>query len=335
MFSTILAPLQLSSNMMAVLALALFFFILMVVFYLSAQKERTKVAELKKGLDDEKTARAEAELKAKEVEALQTQLETERKARQTAEQTIREVRDEVEEKRRLLDEVQQREESSRKARELAEQKVREANEEAERKAREDAEERARDLAARKAKEETERKAREDAARKAKEETERKAREVAARKTKPEEEQRTPTPQATEEKKSPRTVAPVTTPPREGTTKILLVEDSSTMRTIFKLVFSETGYVLTAVEDGKSALAKAREMKPDIIFADLTLEDKDGYQVCQEIRAEPEFQNTPVVILHGPQVEYDEAKAKSVGATSGMAKPFETQALIDRVSTLLA
>jgi CheY-like chemotaxis protein len=90
-----------------------------------------------------------------------------------------------------------------------------------------------------------------------------------------------------------------------------------------------------VERGSDALPKARELCPDVVIADLSLSDKDGYEICRELRADDALGAVPVLLLHGPAVEYDAGKADAVRASGEVAKPFESTALLEKVSALAA
>jgi CheY-like chemotaxis protein len=105
-----------------------------------------------------------------------------------------------------------------------------------------------------------------------------------------------------------------------------------MRQAVEMVLREDCAV-TAVASGNEALPTAKAMHPDIVIADLSLEDKDGYQICQELKADGQLAGVPVLLLYGPSVTYDEAKAQAVQASDALAKPFATQELIDKVLTL--
>ncbi|MCA9666086.1 MAG: response regulator, partial [Myxococcales bacterium] len=113
-------------------------------------------------------------------------------------------------------------------------------------------------------------------------------------------------------------------------KILLAEDSVTMQKVVQMTFSAEDYSVTAVSTVDEALARAKEVQPDIVIADLSMSGKNGYDLCQALK---NGGNVPVLLLHGSAAPIDAGKAQSVGADGDLAKPFETQALIDKVSEL--
>ncbi|MFZ5785731.1 MAG: response regulator, partial [Acidobacteriota bacterium] len=118
-------------------------------------------------------------------------------------------------------------------------------------------------------------------------------------------------------------------------KILLADDSATMRKVFEMTFAAEDVTITAVASGAEALSRAREMRPDVVVADLSMPGKNGYDICAELKADPALAGIPVLILHGSSVSFDQAKADAVKAAGAIAKPFETQALIEKVEALTA
>jgi CheY-like chemotaxis protein len=118
-------------------------------------------------------------------------------------------------------------------------------------------------------------------------------------------------------------------------KILLADDSVTMRKVFEMTFAAEDVTITAVASGAEAISRAREMKPDVVVADLSMPGKNGYDVCAELKADPALSGIPVLILHGSSAGFDQAKADAVKAAGAIAKPFETQALIEKLEELTA
>ena len=106
-----------------------------------------------------------------------------------------------------------------------------------------------------------------------------------------------------------------------------------MRRAFRMVFNSPGFAVETVESGGEALEAVRTARPDVVVADLSLDDKDGYEICREIRGDPELSSLPVILMHSAATELDAARAQEVGASGDIAKPFDTQALIDKVCEL--
>ena len=96
-------------------------------------------------------------------------------------------------------------------------------------------------------------------------------------------------------------------------KLLLVEDSLTIRKVFELALSRSDIAITAVDNGEDAVRLAGEILPDLVVADLTLPGKNGFAVAAELRAMEKTEKIPVLILSGTLVPLDEARFKASGA----------------------
>lgn len=118
-------------------------------------------------------------------------------------------------------------------------------------------------------------------------------------------------------------------------KILLADDSITIQKVISITFSSPEFEITIVDNGNDAIKKASEVKPDIILTDIVMPGKNGYEVCDAIKSNPALQSTPVLLLTGAFEAFDEQHARQVGADAWLSKPFETQALIDKVNALLS
>ena len=118
-------------------------------------------------------------------------------------------------------------------------------------------------------------------------------------------------------------------------KLLLADDSITIQKVIGITFANEDYDLTVVDNGDAALAKARELHPDLCWRTSSCPGKNGYELCAAVKQDPALAGTPVLLLTGTFEPFDEDKARSAGADSWIAKPFESQSLIDRVEQLLA
>jgi CheY-like chemotaxis protein len=123
--------------------------------------------------------------------------------------------------------------------------------------------------------------------------------------------------------------------QSGLKKILLVDDSVTMQKVVQMTFSAEPFAVTTVSSAAETIARAREMRPDIVIADLSMPGRNGYDICAEIKADPLLGGVPVLLLHGSAAVYDEAKAKVVKADGEITKPFESQVCIDKVKAMIA
>jgi CheY-like chemotaxis protein len=111
--------------------------------------------------------------------------------------------------------------------------------------------------------------------------------------------------------------------------ILVVEDDPQVARLISLVLQRNGYTSQVVADGDSALNKARETKPSMIFADLTIKGMGGEQLCSALKANPDTKNIPYVVVSGDRDIAE--KARVCGADDYMGKPFEFEDLIRLVN----
>jgi len=107
--------------------------------------------------------------------------------------------------------------------------------------------------------------------------------------------------------------------------ILIVEDDPQVARLIALVLQRNGHQCETVADGKSALQKAKELRPAIIFADLTIRGMGGEQLCSTLKGEPETKDIPYVVVSGDRDIAE--KARVCGADDYMGKPFEFKDLI--------
>ncbi len=117
-------------------------------------------------------------------------------------------------------------------------------------------------------------------------------------------------------------------------KLLLAEDSLTIRKVFELALSRSDIAITAVDNGEDAVRLAGEIFPDLVVADLSLPGKNGLAVAAELRAMEKTERIPVLILSGTLVPLDEARFKASGAKGVLFKPFESRELLENIERLL-
>jgi CheY-like chemotaxis protein len=117
--------------------------------------------------------------------------------------------------------------------------------------------------------------------------------------------------------------------------LLLADDSVTIQKVVGISFANEDVVLLTVDNGDDAVTRAREARPDLVLADVMMPGKDGYEVCETLKADPELRHVPVLLLSGTFEPFDEERARRAGADGHITKPFEAQALVDQVNALLA
>jgi len=118
-------------------------------------------------------------------------------------------------------------------------------------------------------------------------------------------------------------------------RVILADDSVTIQKVVGIIFANEGYDLTIVASGDAAVAKARELKPDVMLVDALMPGKNGYEVCREIRQDPALAHTAILLMTGAFEVVDEEKNRQSGADGFITKPFESQSLIDATNRLIA
>lgn len=113
-------------------------------------------------------------------------------------------------------------------------------------------------------------------------------------------------------------------------KVLIVDDSGTIRKTAEAILGKEGYTIATAEDGFAALSKIIAFKPHIIFLDIMMPRLDGYQVCSIIKSNEEFKNTPVLMLSSKDSVFDKARGKIAGSEYFMTKPFSRDELLGAI-----
>lgn len=112
--------------------------------------------------------------------------------------------------------------------------------------------------------------------------------------------------------------------------VLIADDSVTIQKVFELAFEGEDIDIMVASDGKSALSMALNEKPDMIIADVNMPEMDGFELCQAIRKNPDTNSIPVYMLSSALDDFDEDKAKKVGASGRFEKPFRSEDMVRQV-----
>lgn len=120
-----------------------------------------------------------------------------------------------------------------------------------------------------------------------------------------------------------------------TSKILVAEDQTDLREMIALSLSLSGYKVMSVEDGELAYLQAQRIKPDLIILDLELPLLRGSEVCKRLKAMHSFAATPIVIISAYKSSTAMEESLNAGAAEFLPKPFQLDALIQRVDALLS
>ncbi|MEQ8806624.1 MAG: response regulator [Rhodospirillales bacterium] len=112
--------------------------------------------------------------------------------------------------------------------------------------------------------------------------------------------------------------------------VLVVEDDDNIVLSLTFLLEKSGFKTRVVGDGNSALSAMRAAKPDVVLLDVMLPERDGFSVCEEIRANSAWSDVYVIMLTAKGREADREKGMAVGADDFVTKPFSTRDLVARV-----
>ncbi len=113
-------------------------------------------------------------------------------------------------------------------------------------------------------------------------------------------------------------------------RVLVIDDSSTIRRSAEIFLVQAGCQVILAEDGFDALAKINDYQPDLIFCDILMPRLDGYQTCSLIKKSARFHATPVVMLSSKDGLFDRARGRMVGSDEYLTKPFTKDSLLKTV-----
>ncbi|MHC6227775.1 response regulator [Pseudomonas sp. X10] len=113
-------------------------------------------------------------------------------------------------------------------------------------------------------------------------------------------------------------------------KVMVIDDSRTIRRTAQMLLSEAGCEVITASDGFDALAKIVDHKPRIIFVDVLMPRLDGYQTCALIKHNSAFKDTPVILLSSRDGLFDKARGRVVGSDQFLTKPFSKDELLDAI-----
>jgi twitching motility two-component system response regulator PilG len=113
-------------------------------------------------------------------------------------------------------------------------------------------------------------------------------------------------------------------------KILVVDDSNTIRRSAEIFLKAGKHEVMLAEDGFDALAKVSDARPDLIFCDILMPRLDGYQTCAIIKRNAKFAHVPIVMLSSKDGVFDKARGRMVGAQDYLTKPFTKDQLLKAV-----
>ncbi|NMG64761.1 response regulator [Azoarcus indigens] len=119
-----------------------------------------------------------------------------------------------------------------------------------------------------------------------------------------------------------------------TKKILIVDDEQNIVISLEFLMKREGFEVLVANDGDEAVRCIRAEQPDLVLLDVMMPKKSGFEVCQEIKADPKTQATCILMLTAKGRDTEVAKGLALGADAYMTKPFSTRELVARVRSLL-
>lgn len=117
-------------------------------------------------------------------------------------------------------------------------------------------------------------------------------------------------------------------------KILIADDEQNIVISVEFLLKREGFAVSVAGDGEEALAKVRAERPDLVILDVMMPKRNGFDVCQDIRNDPELKDTRVLMLTAKGRDTEMAKGLALGADNYMTKPFSTKDLVAAVKKLL-
>lgn len=116
----------------------------------------------------------------------------------------------------------------------------------------------------------------------------------------------------------------------STVKVLIIDDSNTIRRSAEMFLRQAGFEVILAEDGFDALSKISDHQPRVIFVDVMMPRLDGYQTCALIKQNPHYRNTPVIMLSSKDGLFDRARGRLAGSDRYLTKPFNKEGLVQAV-----
>jgi two-component system alkaline phosphatase synthesis response regulator PhoP len=117
--------------------------------------------------------------------------------------------------------------------------------------------------------------------------------------------------------------------------VLIVDDEPNIIVPLRFLMEQNGYAVMVASDGEQAMAALSDRVPDLILLDIMLPGIDGYEVCQNVRENPQWRRTKVIFLSALGRDIDVAKGMALSADAYITKPFAIEEVVDKVNTLLA
>lgn len=117
-------------------------------------------------------------------------------------------------------------------------------------------------------------------------------------------------------------------------KVLVIDDEPEITEIVQAFLGEAGYQVLVENSGGKAVEKAHGFKPDVILLDIMMPDVDGYDICEQLKKDPEFADTPIIFLTGKDRSDDMGRSFKSGGDMFIKKPFSCERLLEIINIVL-
>ena len=118
-------------------------------------------------------------------------------------------------------------------------------------------------------------------------------------------------------------------------KILIVDDEPNIVISLEFLMKKEGFAVAVANDGDEALGLVASFNPDLVLLDVMMPKKSGFEVCEALRADPQYAGLKIVMLTAKGRDTEMAKGLAIGADAYVTKPFSTRELVDKVKEMLA
>jgi DNA-binding response OmpR family regulator len=119
-----------------------------------------------------------------------------------------------------------------------------------------------------------------------------------------------------------------------THSVLVVDDEPNIVLSLEFLMRKAGYAVRVARTGEEAMQAIEAARPDLVLLDVMIPGRNGFEVCQAIRADPALETVKIVMLTAKGREIEREKGLALGADDYITKPFSTRDVVDRVRTLL-
>lgn len=116
--------------------------------------------------------------------------------------------------------------------------------------------------------------------------------------------------------------------------VLVVDDEPNILLSLQFLMRKAGYTVRVARDGEEALAEMAKLRPDVVLLDVMMPKRDGFDVCETIRANPDWSGVKIIMLTAKGREVEREKGLALGADDYITKPFSTREVLQRVTDIL-